>query len=207
MIRRNWSLADDVRKNEKRRQQKVQERQKFQFKNDKLSKVDPVRLYRQIQRLEANGDDSEAQKKYLKNLKSDWEFIIEHNMHKEIVEPFLKKVEQEEKKSLQEKRKLWGRQSIYFNPELNPLGKVPNHLSDLLRPLPNLTKPLKVKEGYKIDPLIDELGVVLPEGDPPKFYKMVQNTEKPTYEDTIKVSKKQTPSNAPGVQNKKRKVG
>ena len=182
MIRQNYSLANELKDKERKQQSKVQQRQKRQFKTEKLSAADPIRIFRQIERLELNNDKTERDLLYLKNLKNDWEFIKKNGLHKAKVESFLIQKEQEEKAKVKANSKLWGLKSIYFNPELNPLGKVPgeNLLEKPIFQLPNHTKPLKshVHTKYAKDPLIDTLELVLPEGEPPKFYKMVQNTQR-----------------------------
>lgn len=182
MIRQNYSLANELKTSERKQQNKVQQRQKRQFKLDKLSKSDPIKLYGLIERLEQNNDKTQREILYLKNLKDDWEFINKNGLHKDKIEPFLQKREQEEKEKIQANNKLWGRESVYFNPELNPLGKVPgaNLLDTPIRQLPNYTKPLKshLYKKYDKDPIIDKLGIVMPEGEPPRFYKMVQNVNK-----------------------------
>ena len=182
MIRQNYSLANELKATERHHQSKVQQRQKRQFKLEKLSAADPIRIFRQIERLELNNDKTERDLLYLKNLKDDWEFIKKNGLHKAKVESFLIQKEQEEKAKVKANNKLWGLKSIYFNPELNPLGKVPgdNLLEKPRFQLPNHTKPLKshMYTKYLKDPLIDKLELVLPEGEPPKFYKMVQNTQR-----------------------------
>ncbi|CUM45434.1 uncharacterized protein AC631_02092 [Debaryomyces fabryi] len=182
MIRQNYSLANELKSKERKQQSKVQQRQKRQFKIEKLSAADPIRIFRQIERLELNQEKTDRDILYLKKLKEDWEFIKENGLHKAKVESFLAQKEQEEKTKAKANSKLWGLKSIYFNPELNPLGKVPGDklLEKPIIQLPNHTKPLKshVYTKYSKDPLIDRLEVVLPEGEPPKFYKMVQNTQR-----------------------------
>lgn len=182
MIRQNYSLANELKDKERKQQSKVQQRQKRQFKIEKLSAADPIRLFRQIERLELNNDKTERDLLYLKSLKEDWDFIKKNGLHKAKVESFLIQKEEEEKAKVKANSKLWGLKSIYFNPELNPLGKVPGEML-LEKPrfqLPNHTKPLKshIYAKYAKDPLIDSLDLVLPEGEPPKFYKMVQNTQR-----------------------------
>lgn len=179
MIRGNYSLSKEVRKNELKERLKLQQKQKNEHKTQKLTKVDPIRLYLQLQKLEAEPNLDHEQKKRLKTLNEDWQFIKKHSLHKAKVDEFLK----QEKVKLEQKaraaKKLWGLASVYFNPELNPLGKVPNinNLSHKLsKELPNATKPIKQKVVYEQDPLIAELGIKPPSGEPPQFYKKVQNT-------------------------------
>lgn len=179
MIRGNYSLAAEFRKNEQKQQSKIQKRQKHQHKLEKLSSVDPIRLYKQIKSLENNDTRSVSESKRLDSLKDDWKFIEKNKLHQENINSFLKTLEKEEARRLESSKKLWGRQSVYFNPELNPLGKVPNYqnLEGFSKPLPNYTMPIKNRKVYERDPLIDALGVTLPPGDQPRFYKQAQNTE------------------------------
>lgn len=182
MIRGNWNLADEFKKNERKQVSKIQQRQKHQHKLEKLSKTDPIKLYYKIQRLEQQDDKSEQDKSYLESLKEDWSFIEKNKLHENKLKPFLQDIQKKEKEKLKQQTKLWGLKSVYFNPELNPLGKVPdiNNLSfELNHPLQNLTIPLKGKQvKYEPDPLINELGIKCPSGEPPKFFKLIQNTSK-----------------------------
>lgn len=181
MIRGNWSLSSEIRNNERKQQQKIQSRQKHTTKLEKVKNVDPVRLYWRIKRLEDDPDKSERDVKYLKGLKEDWNFIQSNKLHQEKLVPFLEQQERQQRQKEIERNKLWGLKSVYFNPELNPLGKVPvlEHLHPKpTKPLPNITMPLKLKTNYEKDPIIDDLGIVMPEGEPPRFYKSVQNTQK-----------------------------
>lgn len=178
MIRGNYSLAKEVRQNELKQRQKIQQRQKHQHRLQKVQLLDPIRLYFQIQKLEASPADNDQQTR-LKRLKDDWKFMEKNKLHQEKLRPFLE--EQKRKQEAQRKAasKLWGKLSVYFNPELNPLGKVPE-LSNLLYriqgTLPNATLPLKARKKYERSPLLDSLQVVMPEGPRPQFYKLVKNT-------------------------------
>lgn len=178
MIKGNWSLAAEIKKNERKQQQKVQQKQKQQHGLDKLSHVDPIRLYYRIKKLEL-GQLNEKDTQYLKTLQLDWEFIKKNKLHQEKLIPFLAKLEEEAKEEKLKETKLWGKKSIYFNPELNPLGKVPQSFTGakLIGKLPNLT----VKNlNYKAEDLpqysIENIDIVVPNGEPPRFYKIVQNT-------------------------------
>lgn len=184
MIRKNYSLADERRKFEKQQQSKIQKRQKRQHKLSKLESVDPVRLNSQIKRLEQREIDStsntttssftERDRNYLKSLKEDWEFIVANGLHKNKVEEIITKEKVVTEKRIADANKLWGKKSIYFNPELNPLGKVPPNL-------PNLTKENRTANmTYEDDPELELLGIKIPQGDPPKFYKEVQNFQRST---------------------------
>lgn len=69
-----------------------------------------------------------------------------------------------------------------FQSELKPIRKVPNATNldeDIEVKLDNLTIPLRNKTHYEPDPVIKELNVKLPLESHQKFYKLVQNTEKP----------------------------
>ncbi|KAK6465369.1 hypothetical protein DFJ63DRAFT_18857 [Scheffersomyces coipomensis] len=178
MIRGNWSLAAELKKNERKQQTKVHQRQKDDLKSEKLKDANPIKIYHQIKKLEATNDISDKDKQYLARLKEDWDYIIKHKLHQEKVNTFLAKIEEDEKKRLSNESKLWGSKSIYFNPELNPLGKVPSLPGEPT--FPNLVKPLKGQyfKKPKVDPLIASLNVVLPQGEPPRFYKQVQNISK-----------------------------
>lgn len=166
-----------MRKTELKQRQKIQQKQKHQHRLQKLQLQDPIRLYFQIQKLE-NGQLDKEQQTRLKQLKDDWKFIEKNKLHQEKLQPFLEEQKRKEELKKKAETKLWGKQSIYFNPELNPLGKVPDVLKLLYEiegTLANLTNPMKSKTKYQPDPLIESLGVVLPEGPRPQFYKKVQN--------------------------------
>ncbi|EGW33036.1 uncharacterized protein SPAPADRAFT_135605 [Spathaspora passalidarum NRRL Y-27907] len=184
MIRGNWSLAGELRKNERSQQVKVQKRQKHQHKLTKLKDIDPIKLYHRIKNLEDKSEKTERDDNYLKSLKEDWAFIEKNKLHESKIRTFLDQQEKDEKKRKKESTKLWGSKSVYFNPELNPLGKVPQSeslVTKLKHPLTNITTPLKKDQTkkYEIDPLIKQLNIKCPPEDPPKFYKFVQNTTKP----------------------------
>ncbi|RCK67674.1 hypothetical protein Cantr_03081 [Candida viswanathii] len=182
MIRGNWNLADEFKKNERKQVSKIQQRQKHQHKLAKLSKTDPIKLYYRIERLEQQQDKSDKDNEYLQSLKDDWSFIEKNNLHSNKIKPFLQEKQKKEKEKLKQQSKLWGLKSVYFNPELNPLGKVPDVDSlshQPSQPLQNLTLPLKTKlVKYEPDPLVKELGITCPSGEPPRFYKVIQNTSK-----------------------------
>lgn len=182
MIRGNWSLAQEFKQNERKQQSKIQQRQKHQHKLEKLKNTDPIQLFHKIKNLETKESKSDRDEDYLKSLKEDWAFIEKNGLHKAKIRKFLEDNEKHDRTNLKLKNKLWGGKSIYFNPELNPLGKVPNATNldeDIEVKLDNLTIPLRNKTHYEPDPVIKELNVKLPPGKPPKFYKLVQNTEKP----------------------------
>ncbi|EGV62782.1 hypothetical protein PSN45_000836 [Yamadazyma tenuis] len=179
MIRKNYSLAAELKKQESKKQNKIRARQKQQHSLDKLKNTDPIALYKKIQRLKENSLDK--QDKYLKGLEADWQFILKNGLHKDKVEGFLKTVEKESAEREVLRNKLWGSQSVYFNPELNPLGKVPDPQRlppGITTPIGNHTLPLKptLKKTYAPDPIIEQLNITPPEGAPPQFYKQVYNT-------------------------------
>lgn len=188
MIRKNYSLSAELKKKESKRQGKIQSRQKYLHTLEKLKQVDPIHLYKKLARAKANDANNENKRsndnrnqKYIKGLESDWEFILKHDLHKEKVQTFLKEQEKQHLEQERQRNKLWGQESVFFNPELNPLGKVPdnNKVSEPVKtPLQNYTLPLKgsLKTNYEPDPLLGELNITPPEGPPPKFYKRVFNT-------------------------------
>lgn len=182
MIRGNWSLADEFKKNEKKQISKIQQRQRDNHKLEKLKTIDPIHLYYKIERLKQTSNKSEKDISYLNKLNEDWNFIINHNLHSSKLKPFLENQQRKQQQKLKQQRKLWGQKSIYFNPELNPLGKVPqvgNLPYNLKHPIENLTIPLKGKRiNYSPDPIIKESQIKCPPGNPPRFYKLIQNTSK-----------------------------
>ena len=192
MIRRNYNLAGELRKNERRLQERIRKRQKQQVKHDKLIHTDPIRLFRKIEKLEKEEGKSDREEAFLKQLRDDWNFIVKNDLHKEKVENFLSKKQAEDREREKAKRRLWGQKSIYFNPELNPLGKVPGKglLKRIRHELPNFTKPLDPSNYFKYskDPELDHMKVAIPNGEPPRFYKSVQNTQKPSIDEKVSSS-------------------
>lgn len=182
MIRKNYSLSAELRKQEGKRQSKIQNRQKHQHRLEKLSNTDPIYLYNKLERAKTNTDNNHSTNvKYLEGLQSDWDFMLKHGLHKDKIESFLKDLHKQNQEKERLRTKLWGQKSVYFNPELNPLGKVPNgdNLSNSIKsPLENYILPLKphLMKHYDPDPLIRLLGIQPPDEDPPKFYKKVYNT-------------------------------
>lgn len=171
MIRKNFNLSDDLRRQEKKKQSSIQQRQKRQVQLERCKNTDPIRLYRRIQRIK---EDDKGDKKLLERLEDDWSFIVKNSIHNEKVQPFLERIEQQHKRIEEQKSKLWGMKSVYFNPELNPLGKVPKNTGK--KNLPNLTVPLKPSQKPPKDPRVQQMSISLPAGEPPKYYKFVQNT-------------------------------
>lgn len=192
MIRRNYNLAGELRNNEKRQQERIRKRQKQQVKYDKLIHTDPIRLYGKIEKLEKEESKSNREEAFLKQLRDDWNFIVKNELHKEKVQSFLSKKQTEDREMEKAKKRLWGQKSIYFNPELNPLGKVPGKglLKRIRHELPNFTKPLEPSNYFKYpkDPEIDSMNIVMPKGQPPRFYKSVQNTQRPSIDNKASVS-------------------
>lgn len=172
MIRKNYSLSAELKKQESKKQSRIQNRQKHQATLEKLSHIDPIHLYHKLERARQNNP------KALKGLEADWEFIRKHGLHKDKVDTFLAKKQSEAQEQERIRTKLWGDKSVYFNPELNPLGKVPDSskLPNVISTLENHTMPLKRVEHYEPDPLIEQMDIKPPEGEPPKFYKRVYNT-------------------------------
>ncbi|KAI5958272.1 hypothetical protein KGF57_002627 [Candida theae] len=205
MIRGNWSLAQEFKQNERKQQSKIQQRQKHQHKLEKLKNADPIKLYHKIKNLESREPRSNRDEDHLTSLKEDWHFIEKNGLHKAKIGKFLEDIEKQESARLKLKNKLWGRKSIYFNPELNPLGKVPNvsNLEEEIEgDLENLTLPLRDKAHYEPDPLIKELNVKLPSGKPPKFYKLIQNTEKPKKQEPNQAESNDTSRQSPSLATK-----
>lgn len=183
MFSKNWSFSNELKSKEKKRQEKIQKRQKHDFMVQKLENVDIPKLYYKIQRLEETEKPSIKEIKYLKKLKEDWSFIEKNDLHKEKFQNLISTINETKRKKEENKKRLYGKESIYFNPELNPLGKVPqqeNLSIKLLHELPNFKIPLNHEYyfEYEKDESIDELNVVFPEGDPPKYYKIVLNTDR-----------------------------
>lgn len=185
MIRGNWSLANDLRNEQAKQQLKVQQRQKNKQKHEKLEKIDPRDLYNKIKRLKLQENNDS---KYLKTLEEDWLFIKKNGLHSAI----LQQIEEDEERIRLQESTLRGSKSIYFNPELNPLGKVPKNLINPSKPFRN-DLISHHSYNYPKDPIIDSLDIQFPSGEPPKFYKQVQNVEKNTIlleskESTVKVN-------------------
>ncbi|GEQ66448.1 hypothetical protein JCM33374_g111 [Metschnikowia sp. JCM 33374] len=183
MIRGNYSLAKEVRKNEQKSKQKIQSRQKHQSKIEQLSSADPIRLFFQVEKLEKIVDPDPHQQKRLSKLRQDWAFIQKNKLHNEKVSAFLENRQKVKDAREKEQRKLRGKDSVYFNPELNPLGKVPDtsNMAQDYTSLPNIPKPVRSFHTYEQDPLILKLNIKPPQGSPPKFYKNVQNIQRKTY--------------------------
>lgn len=180
MIRGNYSLAKDIRKNELRQKQRLQQRQRTAHRTSVLRDADPKQIYFQIQKLEKTPERDPRQQKRLDKLREDWAFIRKNKLHQDTLEPFLAGIEQERVRDEKEARRLRGKDSVYFNPELNPLGKVPwgvyGNVAER-RPFPNVAKPLARKHSYLVDPLIGQLGIQPPKLLPVRFYKEVQNVK------------------------------
>lgn len=172
MIKGNWSLSAELRASERKLQQKAQLRQKHRLLDEKLKNVDPKRLYAQIHRLENDPERQHKQDiKKLESLKRDWQWIVNNGLHAPVVKTILNEEESRKRAKLEAESKLWGKKLVFFNPELNPLGKVPlgydNVKTDDFSP-----------QIVPADPMVEHLNIQLPAGDPPQFYKNVYNTRK-----------------------------
>ncbi|OBA24559.1 hypothetical protein METBIDRAFT_25692, partial [Metschnikowia bicuspidata var. bicuspidata NRRL YB-4993] len=180
MIRGNYSLAKEVRKSEQKSKLKIQSRQKHQSKLEQLSSTDPIRVFLQIEKLENITGPDQFQQKKLAKLRQDWSFIRKNKLQEEKVNSFLANRKKAQDAKEKEQRKLRGKDSVYFNPELNPLGKVPdiNNVTYDCDCLPNIAKPSKVTQMYEQDELVLHYNIRPPKGSPPKFYKNVQNTQR-----------------------------
>lgn len=168
MIRKSYSLSTELRKSESKRQQNIQSRQKRQDMMSRLVDVDPVKLYYKLQ------GAKEHNKSRVKRLQADWDFMINHGLHKTKIERLLANIDRKEA----EKHRRHGPKSVYYNPELNPLGLVPdiNALPYSVK-LENHTVPLDSKylTVYKEDPIINKLGIKPPLDEQPRFYKRVNS--------------------------------
>lgn len=107
MIRGNWSLADEFKKNEKKQITKIQQRQRDNHKLEKLKAIDPIHLYYKIDRLDQTPNKSEKDNSYLNKLKEDWDFIIKHNLHSSKLKPFLENQQKKQQQKLRQQTKLW----------------------------------------------------------------------------------------------------
>ena len=177
---RPYSLTDDIRKQERQRQLKIQQRQKRQLQNERALKADPVKLYHQIQRWQTNPPVSDKDKARYTQVKETWDYIIKHELHKEKMAPLVR--------NLEKSTTLRGNKLIYYNPELNPLGKVPSYY-------PNLPTNDKFKRNPPSrDPLIDQLKIEPPLDPQPKYYSKVYNVDTGVKslagEEEIKVTKR-----------------
>lgn len=114
MIRGNWNLADEFKKNERKQVSKIQQRQKHQHKLEKLSKTDPIKLYYKIQRLEQQDDKSEQDKSYLESLKEDWSFIEKNKLHENKLKPFLQDIQKKGKGKTQTTNQTMGTEISLF---------------------------------------------------------------------------------------------
>lgn len=180
MIRGNYSLAKEVKKNELKQKQRIQQRQKQAHRVTSLQEANPILIYYAIQKLEKESNLDVQQQKRLAKLRDDWAFIRKNKLHKDKLEPFLAKQDKLKAKQLEDESKLKGKDSIYFNPELNPLGRVPylsTEGSTERQKMPNISKPIKNPHKYAPDPIIAQLGITPPQGNAPKFYKNVQNIQ------------------------------
>ncbi|KAG7192299.1 uncharacterized protein KQ657_002018 [Scheffersomyces spartinae] len=175
MGKRNWSLALAIKDEQRKKHHRTQTRQKHEYLLKKVENTDVEKLYGTL-KFHKNKRDPNT--KLITKLQEEWDFILKNKLHPQAVALILSR----EQKQVEEENKLWGRQSIYFNPELNPLGKPPT--IDGKR-LPNIKVPIRNKRLYKSDPRIANWAITPPDGVCPKFYKVVLNTEKDRAEETI----------------------
>lgn len=174
MIRKNFSLSAELKKAEQKKQLRIQHRQKHEFMMKKLKEANPSKVYERL--MAAKRDNKKAD-----GLQADWDFILKHGLHKEKVERILEGVKRKHEEEETFRTQNHGPKSVYYNPELNPLGLVPDTKNlpyQLTHRLNNDIKPLKHKTTYEPDPLMEKLKIRPPSLEPPKFYKRVNfNTE------------------------------
>lgn len=123
--------------------------------------------------------------------------MVAHGLHAAAVSEIEERLREAEARRQRDAAKLWGRQLVYFNPELNPLGKVPAGM-------PNVRTSDRHKLGakYPDDAELEALGVALPAGPPPRFYRLVQNAQQSA---TVE-GKAQGLAMVPATLRKRRKV-
>jgi hypothetical protein len=175
MIRKNYSLAQERRSLERLQQARVQKRQKHAHLQAKLERADPHKMHAQIRSLErraSEGPLAPRDQQFLQRLREEWQFMVANGLHAAAVSEIEERLRAAEARRQRDAAKLWGRQLVYFNPELNPLGKVPPGM-------PNVRTSDRGKLGarYPDDAELEALGVALPAGPPPRFYKLVQNAQ------------------------------
>lgn len=169
MGKRNWSLALAIKDEERKKYQRTQSRQRHDHLLKKLQNADPEKLYSSLKYHQSRQDPNS---KVIARLQEEWDFIVKNKLHIQTVASVLAR----EQKQTEAENKLWGQKSVYFNPELNPLGKPPTIDS---KKLPNIRVPIRNKHKYDPDARIASWGIKVPEGSTPRFYKVILNTEKP----------------------------
>lgn len=157
------SLAKELRRSEQRQKARVRSRQREEYLTKKLARADPARVYASYM---------EADPKKAAALLEEWLFV-KKRIPKERAKAIVERYDAAVARVKEADTKLWGAKLVYYNPELNPLGKVPQLNGERLQ---NVTLPLKQPTTYDTDPIIEQLQITLPDGEPPRFYKQVYNT-------------------------------
>lgn len=160
---KHYSLSDDIRKQERLRQLKVHLRQKRQLQHDRAVNADPVKLFHQLHRWQTKPPVIDKDKTRYLQVKETWDYIIKNGLHKDKMGPLVR--------DLEKATALRGSKLIYYNPELNPLGKFPSYH-------PNLAVTDKFKRNLpEQDPLIVQLDIKPPSDPQPKYYRKVYNVD------------------------------
>lgn len=169
-----YSLTKELRQNEARNRSRIQNHQKHQARVAKLTQGNPVQHYRRMERLKKETLDGHGKKK-LQQLTEDWQFMLKHKIHHEQIQELLASEKQKAEAAHKQRTKLHGRQLVYFNAELNPLGKVPEVEG---QPMPNITIGPKRHRDNKPNPdaRIHQWGITPPPGPRPQFYRKPVNT-------------------------------
>ncbi|ODQ82201.1 hypothetical protein BABINDRAFT_158847 [Babjeviella inositovora NRRL Y-12698] len=143
-----------------------------------------LRRLRQENGLEETEQGDRRSLRRLEKAELDLKFMIQNGLFKEEIEAFVKKNDNSVKEKMVKDTdsKLLGSNSIYYNPELNPLGQIPtladSRLFKLTHVPPNLSAPLSTNhfrfKKYEIDADILANPIPMPEdsSNPPRFYKI-----------------------------------
>ncbi|KAF4573297.1 hypothetical protein EYR36_007808 [Pleurotus pulmonarius] len=177
---KNLNPADAFRKAQRKKELKKNKTERSKARDFALVKKDTKDLEEEIEKLEANGESSNADKTRLTELKSELEkimkkkeeYVAEHPEHRRLVYKARKQEGGEDKpeeQPLPQKRNLFNKhglprhpeRSIYYDPVMNPYGVPPPGMPYAERPL----RPDEINSDVEFED--DDDDIAMPEGPPP----------------------------------------
>ncbi|ODV87982.1 hypothetical protein CANARDRAFT_20708 [[Candida] arabinofermentans NRRL YB-2248] len=183
---------------ERKAKQKIHKRQKQQNISTKINSIieryhTSTNLKRKINQIESRENLTISDKKYLETLKSNYILLKNHedknkptSIAKDEQLPKVQTQIQREPRTTKEPKKLYTK-SIYYDPELNPLGITPSNPIDETINLPDLLKPTNENKGGTIiikSNINEPDSIIWPDEDMPKFFKIRDTKLKTTYSGT-----------------------
>ncbi|CDK25159.1 unnamed protein product [Kuraishia capsulata CBS 1993] len=165
MVKRTLNPVEAERRKQKLKEHRKSQARKVEQRLVKIADRDPGRLRDKLKALEEvqkeKGRLNHTEQRTLDNLRRDLR-LLETNRKGSTTSHTEHDKEQQPQLSLPQTDRL-GKASIFYDPEFNPYGKAPNGYENVKYPLVN---PYEYPDNKQI------VDIPMPEGDPPRFYKV-----------------------------------